>query len=180
MESRTLDINPEKFATQIVDDLYRRNPDKKDMAIMFSFRYDLDYYPPENKKEKHREAKLFFSILYVPGGYTKVFYRADTMFTSRGVEGTWEMVGDHDSCWRDNLDKARKALWDITDRWKTKYNIDPNQVMKFSSVESISEFRVIEYRANQWKQGKGQSRLYKIIKHPEFNQIIIVGSDYRA
>ena len=179
MESRKMDIDIERFCCQVIQDLYRNKGQEK-TAILFSVRIDLDYYPSDDWKgyRKHKEVCQRFSVLYIPGGYTKVFYREDNNYAPE-VAGQWTKIADHDSCWRDNWDEARKNLWAVTDYWQEKFGIDPMKVSRFSSIENIKEFKIADYRSNDINQRGKNYWIYNIEHNQETNEISIIGKDVK-
>lgn len=83
--------------------LIKGTPEAKNSALHVSIRFQMNWYEPT----EHSICKLFHFIYFSPSNYTKVYFR-ESEFAECQSEGVYELVADHDSCWREAWDIAKR------------------------------------------------------------------------
>jgi hypothetical protein len=112
---------------------------RKNSALAVSIRVQFNYW---GGRQDRSVCRLFKVIYFSPNNYTKVMWR-NTEFTDFEWEGEYTLIGDHDSCWRDNweeLTRARRALRNELTLSLSK----AAQSRLAKGTERLSEFTVID------------------------------------
>lgn len=144
-----LKMNIENVVTEFFDSCIKGTPAAKNTALLVRVRFQLDAFDVEDADDEgnNTQCRIFNILYFSPNNYTKVLWR-ETDFRDTNHDGFYDLIADHDSCWRDAWDPIERRADVILERFKSHVpayvktnihiSIDRIQQIAISSYESCS------------------------------------------